>query len=132
MSYEIGQKIPAEGFYIVGIAGETLTPNDIVYIDSNGKWQKASANVVESMYLLGVNFANAVADGLTKILLLGTVADPAWSWTVGKPIYLSKTAGALTQTLPVGAKQIHLLGVPLNQTTFVFSPKQLFDVELPL
>jgi hypothetical protein len=67
----------------------------------------------------------AISAGSTgQILLRGNVRNDSWNWTVGGIVYLSTTAGGLTQTQPANADNaIQVLGVcHPNPDTLYFNP----------
>lgn len=77
---------------------------DLVYLDSSSTWQKTDANTA-ALYngLLGIALevkasANALLVALPGSFVYSTTGFP--TWTIGSPIYMSETAGAMTQTAP--------------------------------
>jgi hypothetical protein len=40
------------------------------------------------------------ADATGTFLMSGLARDDNWAWTVGKPLFISETAGQLTDTAP--------------------------------
>jgi len=83
--------------------GEALTPGTPVYYKSDGKVYKADANGASTYPVIGLALETFAA-GSHLVLLSGLYRDDAlFNWTVGGTagtIYLSTTAGALTQTQP--------------------------------
>jgi hypothetical protein len=108
-------------------AGATLAIGECLYLGSSGKWLKAD------------NDASATAEGLLaialeakndteaiKVALAGSfVRHDSWSWTVGGAIYLSDTAGALTQTIPtkVTDRVVRIVGYAVTSTVVYFAPQ---------
>lgn len=88
----------ASGIIMSMTAGEALAFGDIVYFKSDAKVYKADATGGASKYpAMGMAIAS-ISNGVAgDILLHGTARDDNWTWTVGGLIYLSKTAGAMTQ-----------------------------------
>lgn len=94
--------VTVSGTTIVLTAGENLVFGDIVYIKSDGKMGKADAN---SAGLFPSQFmaTETIANGDTGVFLVDGIArNDAWNWTVGGAVYLSTTAGGMTQTAPSG------------------------------
>lgn len=88
--------------------------------------------------LLDLNKANAASEifmslgtgtGSQTVLCSGSsVCNSAWSWTVGRPIYASATAGALTQTTPISSSvsKIVKVGHAISATIMQFErPSQI-------
>lgn len=78
---------------------------DLVYLDSSGTWQKADADASAATYsgILGIALSVTASASPATVLLQGYVyaATPFPTFTIGSPIYMSATAGAVTQTAPV-------------------------------
>jgi len=78
---------------------------DLVYLDSSSTWQKCDANTLALYnWFLGIALevkasANALLVALPWSFIYSTTGFP--TWTIGGPIYMSETAGAMTQTQPV-------------------------------
>ena len=108
------------GGFFYGEAGETLADHEVVYINNVGLWVKADADSVTSPVIAIV--VKGVPNGQpVKLLLTGVIGDNSWSWTVGGALYLSNTAGGLTQTAPVtGSHQ--KVGYALSSTLIYFNP----------
>lgn len=81
-------------------AGATIAQWEAVYLDSSSTWQLADANGSGTYPARGLAVAAYVNTNPAIILVHGTVRNDAWAWTPGGTIYLSGTAGALTQTAP--------------------------------
>lgn len=102
-------------------AGETITQWDLIRISSDGKLYQADANAAGEFPAWGIATAAGTADNALTILLQGTVRNDGWSWTVGGLIYLSTTAGGLTQTAPsTTGDAVQVVGVATTATTAYF------------
>lgn len=89
------------GITIVGLnAGATIAQWETVYLDGSSTWQLADANGTNTYPSRGMAVAAYVSTNPATILVRGTVRNDAWNWTPGGTIYLSGTAGGLTQTAP--------------------------------
>jgi hypothetical protein len=99
-----------------GKAGAVFAVGAPVYLDSNGVYQKAAASlltVAPASRLFAIGFcaqvaqANEVINAYRKL----NVSDTALTLTVGAPVYLSSTAGGLTQTSPDATYAQQIVGV---------------------
>lgn len=89
------------GTQITGLnAGATIAQWEAVYLGGSSTWLLADANGSGTYPARGLATAAYVNTNAAAILVHGTVRNDAWSWTPGGTIYLSGTAGALTQTAP--------------------------------
>lgn len=128
----------ADGVYsgttVTGTAGATLAFGDLIYLDpTDSRWELADANAAsgadgDSRGILGICVLAAAADGdPTTILLNGIVrADAAFpALTVNNPVYVSETAGDITQTQPTTTDVvIRVLGAALTADSMYFNPDQ--------
>lgn len=90
-----------EGMAITGLnAGATIAQWEAVYLPSGGTYQLADCNGSGTYPAIGVAVAAYSNGNGAQILTRGTVRNDSWNWVIGGRIYLSGTAGALTQTLP--------------------------------
>ena len=105
-------------------AGEALSGGNLVYLKSDEKWWKTDADVeATTKGLIGIAMAAISANSTGKVSILGRVYNAGWSWTVGAPIYVSCTAGGITQTAPSGSgDQVRKIGHALSSTTIIFNP----------
>ncbi len=102
-------------------AGENLVFGDVCYIKSDGKAWKADADgtaPAERGLLIALATISADAEGVFA-LPSTFIRDDTWAWTVGNPIYLSATAGALTQTAPTPAL---VMGIATHADRMYFYP----------
>lgn len=119
----------ASGLKVAYTAGEDLVLGDVCYFKSDGKMWKANADAIATASVIGIALATIATDASGTFLLIGVVRNDAWNWTVGGLIYLSTTAGGLTQTAPSAADDvIQILGVATHADRMYFNP-QLVQVE---
>jgi hypothetical protein len=109
------------------LAGETLTKGQVVAI-VGGKWSKATAaSAGNADRMLGIALDDAVLNETVLVALAGaTVAIPSvWSFTgSGQPLYVSPTAGSLTDVPPSGASQIvRIAGFVTGSSALLFQPE---------
>lgn len=106
-------------------AGATVTVMDTVYMGSAGKWLLTDADATSTASgMLGISLESKTDGQAMKVALSGSfVRDDTWNWTVGGTIYLSTTAGALTQTQPVGTDDvIRVVGFAVSADVIYFNP----------
>jgi hypothetical protein len=77
---------------------------DLVYLDSSSTWQKCDANTLV-LYngLLGISLQVRASGNPLLVALPGSFvyATGFPTFTIGAPIYMSETPGAVTQTAPI-------------------------------
>lgn len=105
-----------EGKQITGLnAGATIAQWEAVYLGSSSTWLLADANGSSTYPARGLAVAAYSNTNPAAILVHGTVRNDAWSWTPGGTIYLSGTAGALTQTAPsTSGDKVQAIGFALT------------------
>jgi len=92
------------------VALNPAVPGGMVLADS--LTQKAAFGIVEAV-------VGPSASG--KVTTLGVVENPAWSWTLGLPLFL-EASGAITQTPPASGI-LQPLGDVLTATRIYFRPR---------
>lgn len=89
------------GTTIAGLnAGATIAQWETVYLGASSTWLLADANGSGTYPARGLATAAYSNTDPAIVLVHGTVRNDAWNWTPGGAIYLSGTAGGLTQTAP--------------------------------
>jgi hypothetical protein len=90
-----------EGHAIIGRnAGATIAQWEAVYLDASGTWQLADANGTGTFPCRGLAAAAYTNGNAAVVVDNGVVRNDTWAWTIGGDVYLSATAGGLTQTAP--------------------------------
>lgn len=84
-------------------AGTALTQWQAVYLTSGGVWQLADANGSGTFPARGLVAAATANGAKATVIVKGHIRNDAWNWTVGGNLYLSETAGAITQTAPTAS-----------------------------
>lgn len=108
-------------------AGETLAAFEVGYMKSDGKVWKADADSDTTAPVMCMALAAITANASGRFILLGNVKNASWSWTVGGKIFLSNTAGALTQTAPSGTDDVvQVVGVAVASNRMMFNPSPSF------
>jgi hypothetical protein len=90
-----------QGESIIGLnAGATIAQWEAVYLGGSSTWLLADANGSSTYPARGLAVAAYSSSNAAVVITKGTVRNDAWAWTPGGTIYLSTTAGGLTQTAP--------------------------------
>jgi hypothetical protein len=94
--------------------GVTVSPIQPVGISNGGHGTLACAAVAGQVRCLG--FPNSSGAGTkvegsglfthVNLRTSGRIQDDSWAWTPGLPVYVSTTAGGLTQTAPSTTNQL--------------------------
>jgi len=106
----------------------TSSVGDLVYLDVNSTWQKTDANIT-ALYngLLGISLAVTTSGSSLLVALPGSIVfcNAFPTFTVGSPIYMSETAGVVTQTQPTTTDAaIRVLGWAIHANKMYFNPSQ--------
>ena len=90
-------------------AGEVITQWDAVYYDfTTGEIYQADADAAGEFPAVGIAVAAGTDGNALTVLKSGFVRNDGWDWSAGS-IYLSDTAGGLTQTAPSTSGDAHQL-----------------------
>lgn len=119
------------GITVTGTAGYTQAFGDCVYLDpTDSRWEACDANSAagadgDSRGMVGM-VVSAGTDGTScTILLTGIIrADAKFpAFTINNPIYISETAGSVTQTQPTTTDVvIRIVGAALTADEMYFNP----------
>lgn len=105
------------------VVGENVSAGNGLYLKDDGKWYKANASFEATMPAEALAVKSASADENCSMILIGTHVNAAWTWTIGGLLYVSTTAGLLTQERPSGTgKQVQIVGFALEATEIFFNP----------
>lgn len=107
---------------------------DLVYLDSSNTWQKCDANTL-ALYngLLGIALEVKASWAALLVALPGSVvyATGFPALTVGSPVYMSETAGAITQTAPTTADSAtRVIGWAVHADKIYFFPSPNYTVHV--
>jgi hypothetical protein len=120
---DLGTDDTANGLAISGLnAGATIAQWEAVYVGASSTWLLADANGSGTFPARGLATAAYVNGNAAVILVTGTVRNDAWNWTPGGMIFLSETAGALTQTAPASTVQPVGFALTADIAYFKFDP----------
>ena len=106
-------------------SGYSSTIMDLVYLGSSGKWLEADADATgTSINLLGIALEGKTDTQAMNVALAGSfVRDDTWNWTIGVPLYISGTLGAITATKPSGSGDIvRTVGYAVTADIIFFNP----------
>lgn len=119
------------GITVTATAGYTQAFGDLVYLDpTDSRWEAADANSAagadgDARGILGMVVVAGTDGSACTILLQGIIrADAKFpTFTVNNPIYVSETAGAVTQTQPSTTDVvIRVVGAALTGDEMYFAP----------
>ncbi len=103
-------------------AGATIAQWEAVYLGSSSTWLLADANGSSTYPARGLAVAAYSSTNAAIVLREGVVRNDAWNWTPGGTIYLSGTAGAITQTAPsASGDKIQQVGFALTADIAYFN-----------
>lgn len=119
------------GTTITGTSGYTQAFGDLVYLDpTDSRWEACDANAAsgadgDSRGIIGMVVVTGTDGNACTILLNGVVrADANFpTFTINNPIYVSETAGDVTQTQPTTTDVvIRIVGAALTADSMIFNP----------
>jgi len=104
-------------------AGTNLTFGRVVRIAATGKMVEAEAGASSDMPVIALPTGTIAADAAGEFLLLGFMRDDSWNWTPGGILYVSTSAGTLSQTASSGSgNQVQVVGVAISTDIIYFNP----------
>ena len=118
-------RVGAAGTSNVGVAGESITAGDFLYLKAgDGKyWRSVNTSEAEAD-IVGVALTNASADGNVAFLNIVdgvTYLDHSTAvWTQGKTYVVGDTAGSLMDAADIGASDyVTVAGVAASTTSLL-------------
>lgn len=113
----------ASGIITTLTAGASMVFGDVCYIASTGKAVLADASAIATSGALVLSLGVYSDTDPGNFLLHGVARNDTWNWTVGGIVYLSLTAGSMTQTAPSATDEvIQILGVATHADRIYFNP----------
>ena len=102
--------------HIEATAGEAIAQYDAVYLESDGKYDKALADGSQQP-AMGLALESASLDDAFRLQRIGPLTNAGWTWvTVGARVYLDGTTpGALTDVKP--GSDVQMIGIVLSTTS---------------
>ena len=115
--------VTGNGIIIVMNSSTAITVMDAVYI-SGGSIAQADADASISMPAIGLALGAAAGGDIdVSVLIHGVVRNDSWTWANSLPIYVSITAGELTQVPPSGTgDQVQIMGMPITADIMLVNP----------
>lgn len=123
------------GITITATAGYTQAFGDLVYLDpTDSRWEQCDANSAagadgDSRGIIGMVVVAGTDGAACTILLNGVIrADAKFpTFTVNNPIYVSETAGSVTQTRPTTTDVvIRVVGFATTTDEMYFNPSPTY------
>jgi len=110
------------------VVGESVLKGDILYLNTDSKWYKASAtSILTSTTELGIASIDAITNAEINIISTGHFNYTPGSLSSGLKYYLSTVPGKITTTLYVNtANVIRYLGTAYSDEILVFNPDQTY------
>jgi len=125
LDYENGDDADntAEGVVASMTAGEAIDFPQVCHQNADGEIYLSDANDTATFPAFCMALESK-GDGVAcSVLMQGFVRDDDWTWTVGGIIYLSETAGGMTQTAPSDdGDMIQILGIATHADRVWFCP----------
>lgn len=116
------------GICEVVTAGETLAFGDLVYLKAaDSEWYKtdADASATAGPVKIGICVSTGADGGSLTVLLWGKIRVDAWTLTVGAPVYVGLTAGAVAVTETWGTDDvIRVIGYGNTADELFFCPSR--------
>lgn len=105
----------------------TCTARDLVYLTSSFTWAKADSNGSAALQanLLGIVMEDGASGDFVLVALPGSMvyASSAFPTFTGVPVYMSETAGAVTETEPSGnSSASRVVGYGIHADKLWFDP----------
>lgn len=109
------------------MAGYTTAIGDLMYLDSSATWQKTDANAATTYKgLLSIALAVATSGNPVLVALKGSMVYCSTAFptfTPGTTLYMSETAGAITDTQPTTTDAaIRVIGFAIHADKLYFDP----------
>lgn len=107
----------------IGIAGESLTYSNIVYLDTvDGKYKKSSSNGNERQSRAdGIVLIDALVSQQVRVLLFGKFTNPIWDWIPGSMVYVVAAPGQMATNPPITG-YFTPIGRVIESNTIWFNP----------
>jgi hypothetical protein len=115
-------------------AGAGLSLMDLVMRQADGKYDPSDADAEGTANgLLGIvlssNAGSLVDTDRFVLVLEGWVRDDTWNFTVGADLFVSATAGEITETAPAGGGDVvRRVGHAVSADVIYFHPDNHYEV----
>jgi hypothetical protein len=124
------------GMTMTGTAGATVAFGDLVYLDAaTSRWKltDADASATGGPVMVAMCLGASTDGNSINLLLKGNIrADAKFpALTIGAPVYLGETAGAIQVAIPTGADNvIRVVGHALTADEIHFSPSNDYQISV--
>ena len=106
------------------VTGSSVTFGQVLYIYTDGSLRLADADF-EAYHVVAMAAESITAGNTGKVLLYGFAYNSAWTWGYNSPLFLSTTAGAITETSPTASgDRVQVLGRSYGADWIFFNPSQ--------
>jgi hypothetical protein len=112
-------------------AGESVTAFNVVYLHSDGEWHNIDASATAtSKGMLAISLESKGDGEAMNVALSGSfIRHDTWAWTVGGDLYLSETAGEITQTAPTTTDSAtRIIGHATHADRIYFNPDNIYVI----
>ena len=123
---DLEDALAADGDYCGIASSVTVDTNGTGFgaalvLSPDGNYDEADADAEATMPC--ISLALETGTGTKRVLLKGYIREDDWNWTPGGLVYVSTTAGTLTQTAPSGTgDQIQVVGIAVTADILFFNP----------
>lgn len=124
---ELEEDLAADGSYsglqsIVTIdTGISPAFASALHMDSDGEFILADADAAATMPCQALALGSGT--GSQTVLLYGYIREDDWNWTPGSVLYVSTTAGSITDTAPAGVgDRVQVIGYSVSADVIFFAP----------
>ena len=110
------------GIATKSIATTSVTAIKVYYLNTSGTWSLADANNGEdpASHMLGIAIGTGTVNSV-GMGLRGFITIEGHGFTVGAPLYLSNTAGSMTNTVP-SSGYARICGYAVGDDCIYFDP----------
>jgi hypothetical protein len=106
--------------------GATVTAGQVVYLDTNNKWQLADSNAAvtgnETNATRGIALCGGANNQPAAVVLVDDTFTPGGTLTNGSAVYESLNAGAITHDVPTTGAYPVYLGHAKSASAMVLKP----------
>jgi len=107
------------------IAGENIASMDAVVVGVSGQWFLCDAtaySTTKGMLAISLDSHN-ITEEMAVIMPGNIIINNSWTWNPGAELYVSETAGGITETPPTATNSCtRKIGYALTATSIYFNP----------
>jgi hypothetical protein len=118
------------GITMTGVGGAVIAFGDLLYLDAaTSRWKPTDADAAATggPVMIAMAVTSSTDGGAVTLLLRGNIrADAKFpTLTIGAPVYVGETAGAIQVAIPTGADNVlRVVGFALTADEIHFNPSQ--------